>query len=391
MWLSATRSVVSLLSLVIVLVPATKADIGQGRVWYEEGVATATGGFDLKHQRTLINKWYIAVFGPDDIEAFVKGYVQNCVEGAAIAAVEAFKETPGEASVKLGAAEGAFHGSLVGCLSARSAARAYIGKFELGYIRRGYWEDGLNAQLSVDDPRTKNYVLLHNLIKDRLPDPLNKLIVFYINSQKLPDINFNIKPPEQIGKFLARLPDPPNLQRLQEDAERKLSTGGKHLADEVKKEAETVGKAIGSDAAEAFKRGLPMIVAGTPITGDPAAVAKSVQDAAQNAVAQFGPKAKKVFEDSLPRVEGQRVIAPCGIGCNVAVGSDGKVLTVSIPGIPSISVDASKLPVQLPPPPSPSHPPQLPTPPLPIHLPKCPHVNVPLVGDTCVVAIGCEC
>jgi len=154
----ANRLVVTLLSLIIVLVPAIKADVGQGRVWYQEGVATATGGFDLKHQRTLINRWYIAVFGPDDIEAFVKNHVQDCVKGAA-AAVEAFKETPGEASAKLGAAEGGFHGSLVGCLSARSAWRAYLGKFELGYIRRGYWEDGLNAQFSVTTlgPKTTYY------------------------------------------------------------------------------------------------------------------------------------------------------------------------------------------------------------------------------------------
>src|SRR2546421_103580 len=102
-------SFLALLTNLLVVSPI-EGSIGQGRIWFEYGVAQTTGGFDAKNNRTLINKWYIAAFGPDDIATETKAYVQQCVRDAVIVAVHAFQTTPGEVAVKLSAAYGSFQG-----------------------------------------------------------------------------------------------------------------------------------------------------------------------------------------------------------------------------------------------------------------------------------------
>src|SRR5262245_56303287 len=57
---------------VVILGLSMAASAQAARVWYEYGVATATGGYDPEKNRTLINKFYIVAFGPDDFESEAK-------------------------------------------------------------------------------------------------------------------------------------------------------------------------------------------------------------------------------------------------------------------------------------------------------------------------------
>jgi TolB-like protein/class 3 adenylate cyclase len=230
-------------------VPAIVKQAQGARVWYEYGVATAAGGYDPEKNRTLINRFYIVAFGPDDLPSEATSYTQGCLRKVTAVAVEAFNDAAApEIGARLAAAYSAFHGALAACLAPEGSAKAYSGKFEIGYVRRGFWEPGLRLKFHAESPSTKNYARLHNAVKDRLPDPLNKIIVFYINAQEIPDLDFRIKLPAEPGKFLKTLPDPGELRSLVSNAQTEAAKRGKRIAEEVGKEAYQTTKRLGSEA-----------------------------------------------------------------------------------------------------------------------------------------------
>jgi hypothetical protein len=252
------------------------------RIWFEYGVATATAGYDADQDRTLMNKFYVAAFGPEDVRTEVPDFDRFCIQKSTIAAVHAFQSTPGEVGAKLSAAHGGFHDTLRGCLTADNLAKAYLGRFEVGYIRRGYWEPGLNVRFSAENPLTRYYVELHNAVKDKVPDPVNKLIVFYVHSEPAPNMDFKLDPPPELGKFLSLYPDPSELRRLCERADEEASKQGRRIAGEVKREAETTTRTLGSEAEDA---GQEMTVAAVAVVGDAARGAKEVAPRLEEALA----------------------------------------------------------------------------------------------------------
>jgi TolB-like protein/class 3 adenylate cyclase len=245
------------------------------RVWYEYGVATAIGGYDSETSRTLINRFYIVAFGPVDLPREVTSSAQACLHKVTVVAVEAFNNVPSpEVGARLAAAYSAFHGSLEACLAPERLAKAYSGKFEIGYVRRAFWEPGLRLKFHAESPSTKNYARLHNAVKDRLLDPLNKIIVFYINAQKIPDLDFRINPPADLGKFLKTLPDPSELRTLVSNAQTEAAKRGKRIAEEVGEEANEATKRLGSEAAKIGQEVplVPVLVDGEAATGVKAVV-----------------------------------------------------------------------------------------------------------------------
>ena len=223
-------------------------------VWYQYGVASAAGGFDFEKNRTLFNRWYIVAYGPDSVEREAKSYVQNCAKTATIAAVEAFKDTPTpEISAHVAAARASFQANVQTCLSLRSFTKAYASKFEIGYIRRALWVDGLNLKFDAESPTAQNYRMLHNEVKDKLPEPLNKIIMFYIESQDFRSIYVRFTLPKEETRFLAQLPDPQKLRDMQKRFEEEGKELGKRIAKEIKEEAEK-GVRSAREAVENFGR-----------------------------------------------------------------------------------------------------------------------------------------
>jgi hypothetical protein len=271
---------------------ALPVDTGSARlrVWYERSVAEATGGYDPQRNRTLINRFDMVAWGPNDIKTEVRGYVRQCVQDAAAASVAAFEGSPSpEIGTRIGAAWSAFHTSLHGCLTLRSAAKAYIDKFEIGYIRRAYWIHGLVLKFTTDNPTTQVYNRLQKIVN--IPDPLNKVIVFYLRSQQI-SVNIKLSPPKVLTHFIAHLPDPPDLRRFSENASDAAKKQGKELADSVVYEATHATSTIGR---EAQKAGNMLIVVPVRLTGEVAQ--------------QAGAQAPKLIEKTLPfSVEDGKVV-----------------------------------------------------------------------------------
>lgn len=275
------------------------------RVWYEYGLASATGGYDAVNNRTLINKWYLVGFGPDDIATEIKAYVQDCIKISVVSGVDAFQAAPSpEISARLAAAFSAFHGSISTCLSARSAARAYLRKFEIGYVRRGYWENGLHLKFVAKSPSAENYAKLHNAVKNHLPDPVNKVIVFYINTQKPPSIDLKLHPPKELGKFLKELPKPDDLRRFVSRADAEARRTGERILREVNQEAEKATKRLGTEAARA---GEGIAVAAVEVASS---AAKEVKKIAPDIADAANP---------LPKVEDDSVTVPTGPGTSATI------------------------------------------------------------------------
>ncbi len=269
------RCLTGLCALVLLIVGVSASPASAQRVWYEYGVASATGGYDPGANQTLINKFYLVVWGPDDVQTEARAFVRKCIQDSAVVGVGAFQSTPSpEPGARIGAAWKAFHVNLEHCLSGSELAEQYAKKFEIGYTRRGFWEHGLNLKFTAENPSVKVYEQLHGLVKKDLPDPVNKLIVFYLQTQNPPSINIKIDLSQDTRKFLAELPDPTQLRRYYEDGQERASEAGRHLSDEVGREAREATTRLGSEAAKA---GQAMIVAPVQLVG------KSAEEAAKKA------------------------------------------------------------------------------------------------------------
>jgi hypothetical protein len=269
------RRLTGLCTLALLIVGVSTSPASAQRVWYEYGVASATSGYDSSANQTLINKFDLVVWGPDDVQTVARAFVRKCIRGSAVVGAGAFQSTPSpEPGARIGAAWKAFHGNLEHCLSGSGLAEQFAKKFEIGYTRRGLWEHGLNLKFTAENPSVKVYEQLHGLVKKDVPDPVNKLIVFYLQAQKPPSINIKIDPSQDTRKFLAELPDPTGLRRFYEDGQERASEAGRRLSDEVGREAREATTRLGSEAAAA---GQATIVAPVQLVG------KSAEEAAKKA------------------------------------------------------------------------------------------------------------
>lgn len=218
-------------------------------IWWEYPVAEATGGYDAKQNRTLVNSFHIAVFGPSSVDDTVRSICEDCVKAAATAAYSAFQATPSpEIGARFGAACKAFRVSLQACFKLKALADVLASKFDIGYVRRGRWVDGLNIRLVAGTPTAENYRKIHNLIKDKLPDPLNKLITLYIATQELPPVDVVLAPPRILRDVLAQLPDPKELREFSAAAEQLALKDGKRILAEVQEEAKRTAVRLGEEA-----------------------------------------------------------------------------------------------------------------------------------------------
>jgi vacuolar-type H+-ATPase subunit H len=263
-------------------------------IWWEHPVAEATGGYDANEDRTLINSFNLVVYGPSSVEIAIRGIVQDCVTTSATAAYGAFKTAPSpEVGARLAFAWTTFHSALKGCLTIRNVGNELWNKFEIGYIRRGRWEKGLRLRFSAENPAAESYRQLHNLVKDKLPDPLNKLISFYISSQEFPSVDIKLEPPQLVRDIVAQLPEPRELRKIIDVAEEYAMKGGKRIIAEAKEEAQRAVRRLGQDAIREGEKIVQEVI-------------QIVGQQAEAAVRQ----APNIIEDFLPRVEDGRVTLP---------------------------------------------------------------------------------
>ncbi|GJD92460.1 hypothetical protein BHAOGJBA_6014 [Methylobacterium hispanicum] len=262
-------------------------------IWWEHPVAEATGGYDAKNKKTLINSFNIVVFGPSSVRETIVDVLRNCVKISAVAAYEAFQAAPSpEIGARIGAAFAAFKATLMPCVSTTALGRELASEFSLGYIRRGRWVDGLNLRCVVQSPTAENYRALHNMVKDKLPDPVNKLIMFYIATHEIPPIDIKLDCPPIINDAIAALPHTEKLREFADAAERLAAERGKNIIPEIKAEAEKLVRKRGQELIDMIPA-LPMLVSG-PIAAEivkhaPSFIQETVIPAVRNGVPVLGP------------------------------------------------------------------------------------------------------
>ncbi|MGI6854366.1 hypothetical protein [Mesorhizobium sp. 1B3] len=224
-------------------------------IWWEEPIAEATGGYDPETNRTLINSYNLVVFGPSSVESAIKAVVEECVSLSAGAAYTAFKATPSpEIAARIGTAWTTFHGALAECFALKSVYSALRKQFDVGYIRRGRWVDGLRLRFTAENPTTEHYKRFHRLVDDKLPDPVNKLVNFYIASQEYPSVDIRLDPPKIARDFLKQLPPMDELRDFLGQAEHLAEGGGKKILSDLKQEATEKFRQLGSEAATAGEK-----------------------------------------------------------------------------------------------------------------------------------------
>jgi len=316
-------------------------------VWWEQPVAEATGGYDAQNNRTLINAYDSVVYGPSSVEKAAVEITESCVTGAAKLGYEAFNKTPGELSAKVAAAWTAFHGAVDTCLTAQSVAKELAHKFELGYVRRGRWVPGLNLTFSAENPAAQQFRQMHNWVKDKVPDPVNKLITFYIGTQDLPKVDITLDPPRFMREAIPQLPDVPELRNMVDRVEKEaLKDPGKFagmigqkkdvVLSELKDEAKNLGKRLGSEALQA--QGGKLLQEGVRVVGD-----------AADDIAKRAPRF--VAENLVPHVEnGQVVVGPVqwsSVGMGTGGGGGPQVCVTPAGTFPGPCPNVPQLP-QLP-------------------------------------------
>ena len=270
-------------------------------IWWEHPVVETTGGYDARNKKTLINSFNLVVYGPTSVKETIVHAIEECVKASAVAAYEAFQATPSpEIGARIGAAFAAFKSTIVSCISLRGIGNELASKFNLGYVRRGRWVDGLNLRCVAQSPTAENYRALHNMVKDKLPDPVNKLIMLYIATQEIPPIDIKLDCPPIINDAIAAMPDARELREFADAAERFATERGKKLIDEVKAEAENFVR----DRAEEFINDLPGVamrvadaVAADIIRKAPDFVKETMLPTLENGVPILGPA--QVIADKL--------------------------------------------------------------------------------------------
>lgn len=252
-------------------------------VWWERPVAEVTGGYDGPRNRTMIHSYNLVVRGPSTYDGAARAVIEGCVSVAGGSGYAAFKSTPSpEIGVRMGAAWGAFKTSLASCFSTKSIQAAVVDQFEVGYMRRVRYEDGLHARFSVSNPSTELYSKLHDLVKDKVPEPINRFIQFAISTQDFPEIDIKLQPPAILRNFSAEIPDAAQMQKMSDaynDAKNKNWPAlAKLVEDEIKNQAQSWAKDGAAKAGEAVRGALvklPDAIANQIKTIEPgAAVAK---------------------------------------------------------------------------------------------------------------------
>jgi hypothetical protein len=292
-------------------------------VWWERPVAEITGGYDGPNNRTMIHSYNLVVRGPSTVEAAIKPVIEGCIGIAGGSGYAAFKSTPSpEIGVRMGAAWGAFKASLASCFSTKSIQKELIDQFELGYMRRVRYEDGLHARFSMSNPSTELYSKLHDLVKDKVPEPINRFIQFAISTQDFPEIDIKLQPPAILRNFSAEIPDAEQLQKMSDAYNKAKDKNWPALAklveDEIKNQAQNWAKGAGGKVEEAVRGALVKL---------PAAIGDQIKSIEPSAAAA---KLFSQLVDPTKLPEGPLKDAACryvGIACNGGDGGGGETGT----------------------------------------------------------------
>lgn len=218
-------------------------------IWWEHPVAEATAGYDAPHNRTLINSYDLVVFGPSSVGKTIEKIVEGCVQSSAFAAFSAFKATPSpEVGARVGAAWTSFQAAIRVCLTAKNIADDLKGQFDIGYIQRARWADGLNLKFSADYSSADQYKKLHGLVKGKLPAPLNQLVTFYISTQEVPSVDIRVDPPKFVQDALKALPSPEQLKQMSDAIDYFSKKKGKEIVEDMKADLQKEAAALGAQA-----------------------------------------------------------------------------------------------------------------------------------------------
>lgn len=126
-----------------------------------------------------------------------------------------------------------FQASAQICLSASSLTKALADKFDVGLVNRAEWTKGLSLQFSADNPTAQNYEKLHEIVKKQLPEPLNQIIKFYIDTQKIPAVDIKIEVPDFVRKFVVVAPPNAEILKFQNEAMERMVTGKKLISKSI--------------------------------------------------------------------------------------------------------------------------------------------------------------
>lgn len=248
--LSRLAGSILFLSLCFLQIPQAYAN----RVWAEYGLATATAGYDAGNNRTLIDKYYLGAVGPDSVADAVRDFVIDCAKKSTLAGAAAFKATPSpEIAARTAAATASFKAVFTGCVSTSGAAKYLASQFYISFDRKAYWETGLNLKFNAQNPSTEAYTVIHNAIKDKIPDPLNRAIVLYIAAMQPPQVNVKLEMPDEARRFLRVMPTPPLMNRYAQEAQLRAVNKGMQLIPEVLNEPKNLPAALGTYALNSGK------------------------------------------------------------------------------------------------------------------------------------------
>jgi hypothetical protein len=231
-------------------------------IWKRVDVATYPAGVDIAHGLARNHIVYLEVAGPprnmDEAQKELMQYAQESVNMALGSALVAFEDTPGEISVKAGAAYGQFQSTITYRATQVSAFRS-MATFDIREAEEEVSSDSL--KLEWHDPNKAITAELANRLKTAFPatkDQIDRLAdaYVYVNSLSNPPIAFSVNvkeianklavPPDVINKTAteARKFTERSTREVTEAVNSAIKRGTqqvadriKHLSDEIEKQA----------------------------------------------------------------------------------------------------------------------------------------------------------
>jgi hypothetical protein len=222
-------------------------------VWKRVAVATYPAGVDFANGQARNHVVYLEVTGPprnsDEAKKELMDYVQESVNLALGSALVAFEDTPGEVSVKVGAAYGQFQSTITYRATQVSAFRS-MATFEIREAEEEVSSDSL--KLEWHDPNKAITAEVANRLKTAFPAATNQIgrladAYVYINTVTNPPLLFSVN----VKEIADKLAVPQDV--IEKTAKEAQKFAGKS-AEEITKAVDTAVEKGTQEVADSIKR-----------------------------------------------------------------------------------------------------------------------------------------
>jgi hypothetical protein len=206
------------------------------KVWAKEDLAKVSAGLDAKGSRTYVSTIALIATGPDTVQNVAEKVVSDCIGLAIGAAKAAFSANPDASnSTRVAGAVAAFKATMITCFQASAVEKSVAEQFDLGLVSYGQWEPGIHVELTLDNPQAAYYSELRSFMKDRVPEPVFKMVNLYADVMApVHSLSASVQVPDWLANAVAQTPTVQAMTKFVDELKRHMPADANISTDAMK-------------------------------------------------------------------------------------------------------------------------------------------------------------